>query len=281
MLPIFRVVPVGGVLLAILILLLALTPPGSSHAPLAPAIRAARGPLIDRDEHPEWRQMLIRAAMRRADELSRLRELPDTPVTVAPAAQAESEPPREEKTQAQPEAQPETQTQTPAAEPSPDDPANATRSEPAQPDTAPPVPAVAATEDAAGQLAALAQDAGKPEPAPKDVTGSIEAAPEATLPRAEATPADVATEVAVVLPEEKPEAIHMPAQVKPLPQVRYKRRVRSPVVVEQPTPGLFELMFSTTPTDQFPPATPTPAQSTQKIVQPVIPLYPQLRGDIN
>ena len=39
----------------------------------------ARGALLDRDRHPETRQFLILAAIKRADELNRLRELPDTP----------------------------------------------------------------------------------------------------------------------------------------------------------------------------------------------------------
>lgn len=80
MLPILRILPVGGVLLAILILVLALSPPDGSRSPMAATIAPARGALVDRDRHPEVRQFLIRAALKRADELNRLRELPDTPV---------------------------------------------------------------------------------------------------------------------------------------------------------------------------------------------------------
>lgn len=80
MLPILRILPVGGVLLAIMILVLAVNPPGGSHPSLPPAVMAARGALLQIGNHPEWRHFLILAATRRADELKRLRELPDTPV---------------------------------------------------------------------------------------------------------------------------------------------------------------------------------------------------------
>jgi hypothetical protein len=79
MLPILRILPVGGVLLAILILVLALSPPDGSRSPMAATIAPARGALVDRDRHPEVRQFLILAALKRADELNRLRVLPDTP----------------------------------------------------------------------------------------------------------------------------------------------------------------------------------------------------------
>ena len=79
MLPILRILPVGSVLLAILILVLALSPPDGSRSLMAATIAPARGALVDRDRHPEVRQFLILAALKRADELNRLRELPDTP----------------------------------------------------------------------------------------------------------------------------------------------------------------------------------------------------------
>jgi hypothetical protein len=77
MLPIFRMISVGGVLLAIAILGLALTPPGGSHLRLAAVDAPASGALIDRNKHPEWRQFIIQAALRRADAIRALRDLPD------------------------------------------------------------------------------------------------------------------------------------------------------------------------------------------------------------
>jgi len=79
MLPILRILPVGGVLLAIILLVLALNPPAGPRAQLTPNGVPVRGAMIDRNEHPEWRQFLMLAAIRRAYELNRLRELSDTP----------------------------------------------------------------------------------------------------------------------------------------------------------------------------------------------------------
>jgi len=88
MLPILRVLPVGGVFLAILILALALIPPDGPRAPLNTTMVPARSALVDVGHHPETRQFLIRAALKRADELNRLRELPDTPTRTKPAQAA-------------------------------------------------------------------------------------------------------------------------------------------------------------------------------------------------
>ncbi len=88
MLPILRILPVGGVFLAIMLLVLALNPPAGPRAQLTPNGVPVRGAMIDRNEHPEWRQFLILAAIRRAEELNRLRELTDTQarIEVVPAA---------------------------------------------------------------------------------------------------------------------------------------------------------------------------------------------------
>jgi len=86
MLPLLRIIPVGGVFFAIMIVVLALNPPGDSRAPLS---ATARGALVDANAHPEWRQFLIHAAIRRADELERLRDLPDSPVRIPPAVAEE------------------------------------------------------------------------------------------------------------------------------------------------------------------------------------------------
>ena len=84
MLPILRLISVGGVSLAIIVVLLALTPPEESRVRLARVKAPASGALIDRDRHPEWRHFLIQAALRRADALEKLRDIPDTRIPVTP-----------------------------------------------------------------------------------------------------------------------------------------------------------------------------------------------------
>src|SRR6185437_13350471 len=84
MLPILRMIPVGGVLIAIVALVLGFTAPGLSRTRAARVEPPARGVLIEQAQHPEWRQFLILAAFQRADELNRLRDLPDNPARPVP-----------------------------------------------------------------------------------------------------------------------------------------------------------------------------------------------------
>ena len=86
MLPWLRIIPIGGVGAAVLILMLALSPTREPRHGVSPEMALARGALMDKGEHPEWPQLLMQAAFRRAGEILRLRDLPDTPTLIAPIA---------------------------------------------------------------------------------------------------------------------------------------------------------------------------------------------------
>ncbi len=189
MLPILRILPVGGVFLAMLLLVLALKPPGERPLPLVPNTIAARGPQIDRNDHPEWREVLIQSAVRRADELVRLRDLPDTPIRSEPAA-------------AVPDA-------AAAA-------VSAASGEPAAQAPAPPADSP--------KVAVLPTQRPDADPDADSITGSIDDMPGATIP-VEIGEAS-SFELPVVLPEERPPIIRTPERTKPGHESRRKRAKR-------------------------------------------------------
>jgi len=267
MLPIFRIVAVGGVFLAILIFVLALTPPDGARAPLPQRIFAARGPLIDRGEHPEWRQFLIHAALLRASELDRLRELPSAPTRVTPEPAVQAAPPPEaanEKTalapvelsagdNAQPEElEPQAALSEPVqpSTPKPPDPvpSQAAIAEPPAPPHAAIVPSPASTSAAVTPIAV--DDVPKP---PADMTAQDST--DATETRVALTP-----DVPVVLPQRRPTAADEPRLTA---RVKRDRRTRArKVKVEPPvrTPTFLDLLFApaATQNSQTPPLGPQP-----------------------
>lgn len=61
------------------------TVPEATRPHLARPPGPATGPLLALEAHPEWKLFLMQAALRRANELDRLRELPDTPALPSPS----------------------------------------------------------------------------------------------------------------------------------------------------------------------------------------------------
>lgn len=175
MLPILRILPVGGVLLAITILVLALSPPDGSRREWPANALLARGALLKAGDHPEWRQFLILSAIQRADELSRLRDLPDTPVRddSAPAAGKPGD---------------------------------------ARADKAPDNAPAKAADEAGAKVAGLPAGRGSADPDPDDVTGTIADVPAVTMPVEIGETSS--TELSVAPRDEKPPVLTTPNRAR-------------------------------------------------------------------
>lgn len=196
-------------LLAIMLLALVLSPPDGSPNQFRTSMTPVRGAMIERRDHPEWRQFLIRAAIQRADELNRLRDLPDTPVQIVPPPVPAPPPPIV--LLPPPASTPDIVAVLPPA-PAPEIvalPSAAPKAAP-QADLPPsPAPQIAALPDATG------------DPAPEaDDTASIAQPPAATIPVDIGEASSV--ELPVVLPEERPPVIKT-QQIRSRSESRTKR----------------------------------------------------------
>jgi hypothetical protein len=209
----------------------------------------ARGPLQNREDHPEWRQFIVMAAFRRAEAVTRLRDLPSAPTKLP------------EIVMPMPPAPPITMTAEPAPAPAvavapaenPPAPAVADKrvelaSLPLPAIEAPPItitpaaePVVANPEASAGETriavplpvaapAELRKVAGVPversmtDPAPEEATGSIDAHPGSTIPVEIGETSS--TELPVVLPPERPPVLRKPK--RPLNRAKHPAKPQPP-----------------------------------------------------
>jgi hypothetical protein len=96
MLPLLRVMLLGCVLIATLGLAAGFKIAAAPEPNFARLDRPARGALLDPDQHPEWKQFVVQAAYRRAEELDRLRVLHDRPAVMPPVATAPAPSPNDD-----------------------------------------------------------------------------------------------------------------------------------------------------------------------------------------
>ncbi|HXD46100.1 MAG TPA: hypothetical protein VN655_13300 [Pseudolabrys sp.] len=285
MLPLLRIIPIGGVGAAVLILVLALTPPREPRNGVSPEMVLARGPLIDRNEHPEWPQFLIQTAFRRAGELLKLRDLPDTPTLTEPivlprqrpviaAVPPPPAPPPDSGVESAAKALDVARRDDPATAPATTDivkaPVPDTAAAPVPP-PAPPAPEM--------KVAVLPQERPAVEP-DRDVTGSIGAGSDATIP------VDIgemsSNELPIVLPRERPPILRVMERERSshlAPHKRKPRRIRTAAKPANPANvqpaseiNLFEALFDNSKTSQR--AAAAPAAKRGKAASADNPSYP-------